>query len=80
MKYQCDREDCFAWTTPKRYKNSCDALEEVDEFYCPFYKTKEQAREERKAMKRRARYDLAYRSRLEGYGIKFKYRGDDDDE
>ena len=79
---QCGREDCFAWTPPNRYKNCCIALEEVElgaDGKCPFYKSKGQALDERRASRARARVDEAYRQRLAYYGIKFRFRGEDED-
>ena len=72
----CKRQDCFAWTYPHRYKNCCTALEEVDAGYCPFYKTKGQAVDEKQAMRRKAQYDPQYRKLLEYYGIKFRFKGE----
>lgn len=72
----CNRIECFAWTPPNRYRNSCTALEEVPEFgECPFFKSKGQAKDEKEAMRIRAEYDEEYRQRLEEYGIRFKKRG-----
>lgn len=76
MKHiQCDKEECFAYTQPRRYRNCCIALEKVIEVDCPFYKSKGEVASERVQMRIRAEYDPLYRSRLEGYGIKFKKRG-----
>ena len=72
---QCNRAECFAWTTPARYKNCCTALEELPEGECPFFKSKGQMKDERESMRIRAEYDEDYRSRLEQYGIVFKKKG-----
>lgn len=72
---QCNRAECFAWTTPARYKNCCTALEEIPEGECPFFKTKGQVKDEKVAMKIRALSDKLYRSHLEEYGIKFPKGG-----
>lgn len=71
----CDKESCFAWTQPSRYKNCCTALEEVFSYECPFYKSKGQVKDEREAMRLRASKDKKYRLLLEDYGIKFNKRG-----
>lgn len=75
MKSKCEREDCFAWTSPKRYGNCCVALENIYECDCPFYKSREQASTERELMRARAAIDPYYRQLLLEYGIKFKHRG-----
>lgn len=72
---ECKREDCFAYTGANRYKNCCTALEEIPEGECPFYKSKGKAKDEKAAMRRRAKDDPSYRVLLEGYGIKFGERG-----
>ena len=72
---RCERGECFAHTTPGRYKNCCTALEEVPEYECPFFKTRGQVKDEKEAMRLRASYDVAYRVTLEEYGIKFGTRG-----
>ena len=71
----CNRIECFAWTPPNRYRNSCTALEDVPECDCPFFKSKGQMKDEREAMRIRAEYDEAYRKTLEEYGVRFKKRG-----
>ena len=71
----CHRADCFAWTQPNRYRNSCTALEEVIEWECPFYKSKGEVKDEKEAMRDRTESDTEYRKLLEGYGIQFKKRG-----
>ena len=72
----CDRQDCFAWTPPKRYRNSCTALEEIVEIDCPFYKSKGQIVDEKESMRKKAKHDPQYRKLLEDYGIKFRFRGE----
>lgn len=76
----CQRADCFAWTQPQRYRNSCTALEDVVEWECPFYKSRGQMKDERDAMRLRAEFDDAYRAALAEYGIVFKKRGRGRDE
>lgn len=76
MKHiQCDKEECFAYTQPRRYSNCCIALEEVIEGDCPFFKTRGQVNAEREEMRERAEVDVEYRERLKWYGIEFKKRG-----
>ena len=80
MKTQCNREECFAWTSPKRYKNCCLALEVVEEEDCPFYKSKGQIKDEKEKMRKRYWNDLTYRMTCEEYGLKFKKRGRKEDD
>lgn len=71
----CERPECFAWTQPQRYRNSCTALEDVVEWDCPFFKSRGQMKDEREAMRKRAERDDHYRELLTEYGIKFNKRG-----
>ena len=77
MKRKCDREDCFAWTQPKRYGNCCTALEEApdDPTQCEFYKTKAKVTSEKVSMRIRAEQDEKYRKLLEYYGVKYRKGG-----
>ena len=72
---QCDRTECFANTSPQRYRNCCTALEEVPMFECPFFKSKGEIKDERESMRKRADEDRTYRALLENYGIRFNKRG-----
>ena len=77
MKFRnsCEKTECFANTSPRRYKNRCTALEDVPEGDCPFFKSKGEIKDEREHMRKRAEKDEAYRKTLEEYGIVFRERG-----